>query len=368
MKTKFLPFILGTLLFIPTVLFGNSSEKEKLVDQLLQANAEAITPEAIEEAAKTAPNMFQGKFGDDQKKFDDIFAKHAKELARAVHTRQLSVMKKVMKPFYLEHYSEEDLKGILEMLKLPVNEKMKKALPEMMKATTETAQKFVMFFGNGSGLAKVMSRSLKEAREKGINKEALDKAEAIFKENTKNVDLTMLEKAMDVSTVAIDTTIDPSKKEIIAQLVKKQLNEQLQPFYTSMQATIPNKFDAQFGAEQDKFNEIFEKNRKSFLDEFKLSFTSKMESIMSPQYNKTFSKEELLELVKLGESALSKKQLEVNAKASSLAPAFQQAQQDLQDDSELNIYLKIFEEAEKAGVKSPEFLQMLEGIRLKVKH
>ena len=48
-------------------------------------------------------------------------------------------------------------------------------------------------------------------------------------------------------------------EKLIDQLLGAQLSDQLKPLFANLGQAIPNKFDAQFGAEQDKFNGIFEK-------------------------------------------------------------------------------------------------------------
>jgi hypothetical protein len=366
---KMSPFSTKTLCLVTALLIPNfvfAADKEKMVDEFIQTTHGALTPEALEELSKTLPNPFQEQFGEEQEKFNKIYQDHAKKLATAMQKRQVEMMNKVLKPVYIKEYSEEELKGILELNKKPVNEKMRKTTPELMGASSEMAQKFMTIFGQGYGLIKTMDLSLKEARSAGLNKEALDKADAIFKENTQGADLAAMAKQLEMGTPqAAASNLDPKKQKLIDQLLGAQLSEQLKPLFANLGQAIPNKFDAQFGGEQDKFNAIFEKNRKSVIDEFSNHFMGKMKSIMQNLYAKHFSEGELEELWAIQNHPLMKKQMEVGMKVAAMGPAFAKAQEEMQNNPELEVYLEIFQEAKKQGMKSPKIDEMLTNMKAK---
>lgn len=344
------------------------ASKEKLVSELIDLSQNALTSDAIEELSKTLPNPFQDQFGEDQEKFNKIYQDRSKRLALAMQKNQISMMHKVLTPVYLESYSDEELKAILELQKKPVNEKMRNTTPELMKASGEIAQKFMTLFGQGYGLTSTMSKSLEEARKAGINKEALDKADEIFKENTKGIDLAAMRKQLELGAPASASTIgDPQKQKLIDQLLGAQLTDQLKPLFANLAQAIPNKFDAQFGADQAKFNTIFEKNRKAIIDEFSNHFMAKMKVIMQNIYAKHFSESELEELWKIQNDPLTKKQMDVGMKVANMGPAFAKAQEEMESNPELDIYLEIFEEAKKQGLKSPKIEEIHNNLKSKAK-
>ncbi|MDP3532980.1 MAG: hypothetical protein Q8S31_06805, partial [Alphaproteobacteria bacterium] len=280
--------VLATLLF-PFSLSA-ASEKEKLVDEFIMESHGALTPEAFEGLLKSMPNPFQDQFAEEQEKFNKIYEKHSPRLAQAMQKNQLAMMQKVLKPVYLANYSEEELKGILALNKAPVNEKMKKISPELMGASGQITQKFMQMF-MGVGLVKTMRLSLAEARQKGLNKDLLDKADSILKENDINVEEAV--KGFNTATKTTSVSSDNSpKQKLIDQLLGLQLSEQLKPIFGMMKAAIPNKFEAFFGADQAKFNEIFEKNRDQIVNEFSKSFMDKMKEITEALYIKHFNEQE----------------------------------------------------------------------------
>jgi uncharacterized protein YdbL (DUF1318 family) len=351
--------VLVTLLF--PLSLSAESEKEKLVDEFIMESHGALTPEAFEGLLKSMPNPFQNQFAEEQEKFNKIYEKHSPRLAQAMQKHQLTMMQKILKPVYLTHYSEEELKGIMALNKLPVNEKMKKISPELMGASAAITQKFMQMF-MGVGLVKTMRLSLAEARQKGLNKETLDKADAVLKQNDINVEEAAKEFTTATKTISVSSDNSP-KQKLIDQLLGSQLLEQLKPIFGMMKQAIPNKFETFFGADQAKFNEIFEKHRDQIVNEFSKSFMDKMKELTGSLYTKHFNEQELEELVKIQNNPLTKKQMDVAMKMAQMGPEFAKAQQEMQNQPIVDIYIEILEEAKKQGLKSSKIDEILNEMK-----
>ena len=350
--------VLATLLF--PLSLSALSEKEKLVDEFIMESHGALTPEAFEGLLKSMPNPFQDQFAEEQEKFNKIYEKHSPRLAQAIQKNQLAMMQKVLKPVYLTNYSEEELKGMLVLNKAPVNEKMKKISPELMGASGEITQKFMQMF-MGVGLVKTMRLSLAEARQKGLNKDLLDKADGILKENDINVEEAV--KGFGNTTKKITSNNNSPKQKLIDQLLGLQLSEQLKPIFGMMKQVIPNKFEAFFETDQAKFNEIFEKNRDQIVNEFSKSFMDKMKEITEALYIKHFNEQELEELLKIQNDPLTKKQMDVAMKLAQMGPEFAKTQQEMQNQPIVDIYIEMLEEAKKQGLKSPKIDEMVNSMK-----
>lgn len=349
-----------TVFFFPFSLSA-VSEKEKLVDEFIMESHGALTPEAFEGLLKSMPNPFQNQFAEEQEKFDKIYEKHSQKLAQAIQKNQLAMMQKVLKPVYLAHYSEEELKGIMALNKLPVNEKMKKISPELMSASGQITQKFMQMF-MGVGLVKTMRLSLTEARQKGLNKDTLDKADEVLKQNDINIEEATKEftSATQTSSISSDNS---QKQKLIDQLLGSQLLNQLKPMFGMMKQAIPNKFETFFGADQAKFNEIFERNRDQIVNEFSKSFMDKMKELTGNLYTKHFNEQELEELLKIQHNPLTQKQMDVAMKMAQMGPEFAKAQQEMQNQPIVEIYIEMLEEAKKQGLKSPKIDEIINSMK-----
>lgn len=363
--TNFLKkFYILTILFFP-LLLSAMTEKEKLVNELIISTHDALTPEAFENLFKSMPNPFQNQFAEEQEKFNKIYEKYSKKLAEAIQKNQLNLMQKILQPVYMSNYSEEELKGILALNKLPINEKMKKISPELMGASAEVGQKFIQVF-SGVGLVKTMRLSLTEARQKGLNKDILDKADAILKQNDINIEEAVKE-FNNAAKITSSPGINTPKQKIIDQLLGSQLLDQLKPILGMLKQAVPNKFDSFFEADQAKFNEIFEKNRDQVVGEFSKTFMDKIKEITGNLYIKHFNEQELEEFLKVQANPLTKKQAEVGMKVAQKAPELAKAQQETQNKPIVEIYIEILEDAKKQGIKSPKIDEILNDIKKTIK-
>lgn len=158
--------------FVLAAGFAHADKKALISEMIKLSETDKQIEQSFSQISKNPPNPFKDKFGDDQKKFDDIYLKTVKEelerITKDVYTKVIDQLNKL----YDKHFTEEELTQIVNFMKSPAGLKQKTAMPKVMDEMSQvmrSSRETVM-----PAMQEALKKGMEAAKKQGVNPSKID--------------------------------------------------------------------------------------------------------------------------------------------------------------------------------------------------